>query len=120
LARRSLVPSGCFGCGILTKPVLPAVDHITGLARRLSALCDCFACGLVRVCSSALGLAYIILSFWSRANPSCLYSVMRELCSDRASSLMTSIVSGCAAPNVFIRNSSIRRVSAKRSFFTRG
>ena len=110
MARRSLVPSDCFGCGSLTKPVLPVDDHITGLAWRLSTFCDCLACAL-------LGGCFNILSFWSRANPSRLSSATRELRSARASSLMTSRVPGCASPNISVRTASVRRVSAKPCFF---
>ena len=117
MARRSVVPSGCFGCGSLTKPVLPVKDHIAGLACRLSTLCDCLACGLLGGCFRARDWAYSILSFWSRENASRLSSVTRELCSARASSLMTSRVPGCASPNIFVRTASVRRVSATPCFF---
>ena len=130
LARRSPVPklrsdaaarSGRFGCGSLTKPAVPVEDRIAGFSAGLARLsptpCGCFGCGLVRGCFLPRGWAYSVLSFWSRANPSRLYSVMRELCRALASSRMTSSVSGCASPNILVRSSSVRRVSAKPSFF---
>eukprot|EP00964_Phaeocystis_antarctica_P105178 scaffold70233_cov63-Phaeocystis_antarctica.AAC.4 len=130
LARRSPVPklrsdaaarSGRFGCGSLTKPAVPVEERIArfsaGLARLSPTPCGCFGCGFVRGCFLPRGWAYSVLSFWSRANPSRLYSVMRELCRALASSRMTSSVSGCASPNILVRSSSVRRVSAKPSFF---
>ena len=138
-AGRSFFRHGCFATGEsevrAVRAWLSSLAEELGLnpgcslAWRSPTPCGCFACGIVSCCFSALGLAYSILSFCSRASPSRLYSVTREraspsrlysvtreLRSTRASSCMASMVSGCAAPNIFVRASSVRRAPAKPSF----